>query len=98
MSPSTPHPIAEKIKEALSAVHVELVDNSWMHAGHAGASGGGSHLHITIVSPVFEGISLLEQHRKVHQVLKEEMAHAIHALELVTLTPAKWEEKTKSPA
>src|SRR5690606_39022968 len=80
--------IKVKLETELEATHVQIVDNSWMHAGHAGAASGGSHLAILIVSPKFEGQGIMDQHRMVHQVLKEEMCGAIHALELKTLTPS----------
>ena len=79
--------IQTKLETQLEATHVQIVDNSWMHAGHAGAASGGSHLAILVVSPKFEGQGIMDQHRMVHQVLKEEMGGAIHALELKTMTP-----------
>lgn len=87
--------ITEKLQQQLEATHVNIIDNSWMHAGHAGAASGGSHLNITVVSPRFTGIPLMEQHRLVHQTLKEEMTNFIHAMELKTLTPAAWEQQTQ---
>ena len=81
--------IREKLISALDAVEVAIVDNSWQHAGHSGA-GGGSHLHITVVSPRFEDINLLDQHRMVQEVLKQEMGFLIHALELKTIKPSAY--------
>ncbi len=81
--------IVEKIKNELTASHVGVVDNSWQHAGHAGSSGG-YHLVLTIVSPKFEGLNLLERHRLVHKTLKAEMESTIHALELKLYSPAEW--------
>jgi BolA protein len=83
--------VREKLTRELSAEHIDIIDNTWMHKGHAAAQGR-SHLHITIVSPAFQGVSLLDRHRKVHQVLSEEMGPLIHALELKTLAPQEWQQ------
>jgi len=48
---------------------------------------------VIIVSKTFEGLLLLDQHRCVTDVLKEELDGLVHALALKTLTPAKWKEK-----
>ncbi|MCY4731944.1 BolA family transcriptional regulator [Natronomonas gomsonensis] len=45
------------------------------------------HLRATVVSPAFEGLSLLEQHDLVYDALGEAMTTDVHALELTTRTP-----------
>lgn len=50
----------------------------------------GSHVSITVVSPAFEGLSLLKRHRQVYQTIWEELSGPIHAVdELVTKTPSE---------
>jgi stress-induced morphogen len=82
------------LMEKLKAEHVEIVDDSWRHAGHQAMAGKpqgeATHLQITVVSPEFEGVSLLARHRMVHQALKEAFATHLHALELKTLSPSEW--------
>lgn len=56
-------------------------------------TGGGDHWQVIIVSPAFEGKGLVEQHRMVNEVLKEQLAdQRIHALSLKTYSPAQWEK------
>ncbi len=45
------------------------------------------HLEATVVSPEFEGKSLVEQHEMVYDALGDAMTTDIHALELTTRTP-----------
>lgn len=45
------------------------------------------HLQATVVSPAFEGHSLVDQHQLVYDALGEAMTTDIHALELTTRTP-----------
>lgn len=88
---TTREKIERKMKEHLAAVHVEIVDESWKHAGHAGAASGGGHFILSVVSNHFEGISLLDRNRLVFKVLDEEMKGAIHALSVKAMTPQEWE-------
>lgn len=83
--------IEARLREALAAEHVEVVDESRMHAGHAGARPGGeTHYRVLVVSPRFEGLSRVAAQRLVYDALAEELAGGLHALALRTLTPAQW--------
>ena len=82
--------IEAKLRESLDACFVEVVDESHLHAGHAGARSGGGHFRATIVSDHFEGLSALAAQRLVYRALAAEMASEIHALSMKTLTPAEW--------
>ena len=79
--------IEAKLRDALDAQHVEVVDESHMHAGHAGAREGGGHFRVRIVSARFAGLSRLKRHRIVYDALGSEMGGAIHALAVRALTP-----------
>jgi BolA protein len=82
--------IESALRDRLGAVHVEVIDESHLHAGHAGAKSGGGHFRATIVSARFEGLSAVAAQRLVYQALADEMGGEIHALAMKTLTPAKW--------
>lgn len=45
------------------------------------------HLAATVVSPAFEGKSLVDQHDMVYDALDDHMTTDIHAVELTTRTP-----------
>ena len=45
------------------------------------------HLAATVVSPAFEGKSLVDQHKMVYDALDGHMTEDIHALELTTRAP-----------
>jgi len=84
--------IEEKLRLVLDAIHVEVEDESHLHAGHAGARSGGGHFRATIVSGRFLGLSRLQAQRLVYGVLAQEMEGEIHALSMTTLTPEQWKE------
>jgi BolA family transcriptional regulator, general stress-responsive regulator len=84
------HQIRAKLTAALHPEHLEIVDESSRHAGHAGARPGGeTHFRIEVVAAAFEGKSRLERQRLIYALLKDEMAQQIHALSLVTRAPGE---------
>lgn len=48
-------------------------------------TGGGDHLQVTVASSAFDGLPLLEQHRRVHAALAAPLADgSIHELRIRT--------------
>ncbi|WP_049923263.1 BolA/IbaG family iron-sulfur metabolism protein [Halopiger djelfimassiliensis] len=60
---------------------------------HARDEHDDDHLAATVVSPAFEGQSLVQQHQQVYDALDEHMTTDIHALELSTYTPDEYEDE-----
>lgn len=86
--------IERKLTTALTPQRLEVRDDSHKHAGHAGwREGGETHFHVTVVAEAFAGESRVARQRKVYQVLAEELADSVHALQLVTLTPQEAERR-----
>ncbi len=55
-------------------------------------TGGGDHYQVTVVSSLFEGKRLVQQHQMVYGAVREAMSsEAIHALALKTYTPQDWQ-------
>lgn len=51
-------------------------------------TGGGDHYQVTVVSSLFEGKGLVQQHQMVYGALRQAMSsEVIHALALKTSTP-----------
>jgi len=90
VSDSTAERIEQRLRQRLDPLHVGIRDDSARHAGHPGASSGGGHYVVTVVSAAFEGLTLLEQHRLVNEALVDLIGDEIHALGLRTMTPASW--------
>ncbi len=72
---------------ALAPAHLDIADDSALHAGHAGAKGGGGHYQLTIVSDQFAGKPTLARHRMVYEALADMMQKDIHALSIKAATP-----------
>ncbi|HSD10913.1 MAG TPA: BolA family transcriptional regulator [Candidatus Binatia bacterium] len=90
---TTAERIARRLRQALAPVHLEILDESAKHAGHAGAAAGGGHFSCTIVSEAFRGRSRLERHRAVYRALGDLLKREVHALALETLDPTQWAAK-----
>ena len=83
--------VEEILKAEFAPLHLEIVDESHLHAGHMGyVEGVSTHFRITIVSEKFEGIPMIKQHRMINDALKELMNNPIHALAMKTIKPSKW--------
>ena len=52
-----------------------------------------AHYAAVVVSPTFEGKSLVQQHQQVYDALGERMTTDIHAIELKTYTPEAYADK-----
>jgi len=85
--------IEAKLRDRLAASHVEVQDESHLHAGHAGAASGGGHFRATIVSARFDGLSRVRAQQLVYEALDDEMGSAIHALAMRTFTPEAWRDE-----
>jgi BolA protein len=80
--------IRENLMIALEPVRLDVVNESHLHAGHAGSPGTGeSHFRVLVVSEKFIGKSRVERHRMVNAALAAELRDGVHALALTTLAP-----------
>jgi BolA protein len=83
----TPEAMRARLEELLAPTLVEVIDESFQHAGHAGAdgSGYGTHFRVRIASPMFEGRSRVARHRLVYDALQVFVDRGLHALAIETL-------------
>ena len=79
--------IVAELRKELHTEQVELIDDSHLHAGHAGAKEGKGHYRVRVVSADFDGLRTLQRHQLVYRSLGELMQTDIHALSITALTP-----------
>lgn len=80
--------IEDVLTEALRPERLEVVDESHLHAGHAGARPEGeTHFRVRIVSGAFSGVSRVDRHRRVNALLAAELAGPVHALAIDARAP-----------
>jgi len=73
----------------LAPEHIEIVDESALHAGHAGAKSGGGHYQLTLIAAAFTGQNSMARHRAIYQALGDLMTTRIHALSITALAPGE---------
>ena len=79
--------IVSELQRALHTEQVELIDDSHLHAGHAGARDGRGHFRVRVISLDFAGLRTLQRHQLVYRSLGDLMQTDIHALSITALTP-----------
>lgn len=89
--------IHDRLRSSLEATHVEVADDSGLHAGHAGARGGAGHFRVVVVAARFAGLDRVARQRAVNEALADMIPGEIHALSARTLTPEEW-RATGEPA
>ena len=72
--------------QSLAPSTLQIEDESAMHAGHAGNTGGG-HFKLKITSSHFSEKSQIMRHRIIYQALAELIPSKIHALSIHALAP-----------
>jgi stress-induced morphogen len=69
--------IKERIQTSFETTFVEIID-----------LGGGDHIRAIVVSPLFKGRPLIQQHKMVLDLFRNEIdTNEVHALTVKTLTP-----------
>lgn len=66
-------------------------------ASHNVPPGSETHFKVTLVSDRFSGVTRIQRHRQVNQLLAELLAGPVHALALHLYTPEEWRERGAAP-
>ena len=81
--------LEDAIRQRLAALEplcLEIRDDSALHAGHAGNTGGG-HISLNVVSSHFCGKSQIMRHRMIYEALQDLIPDRIHALSIIASIP-----------
>ncbi|MEQ8666079.1 MAG: BolA family protein [Rhodospirillales bacterium] len=82
--------IRSALEAGLAPSRLEIIDESALHAGHAGARPGGeTHYRITVVSDRFEGVGRVQRQQMVYGLLDDAFAAGLHALAMTTKAPSE---------
>lgn len=81
--------LAERLRTALQPIELEIIDDSHLHAGHAGARDGRGHFTVQLISERFAGMPVVRRHRLVYEAVGDMMVTDIHALSIRALAPGE---------
>lgn len=80
--------IIAKLQGRFEPEHLEVIDESSKHFGHAGwREGGETHFRVRIATRHFAGTTRVAQHREVMETLDAELKDRVHALAIEVLPP-----------
>lgn len=74
----SPNEVENYIRQGLQCDHVQVLGND------------GQHFEAVVVSSLFEGKNMVQQHQLVYRALGDRMRSEIHALSMRTFTPEAW--------
>lgn len=78
------------LTQALNPTHLEVINDSASHHGHAGDDGSGeSHFTIVIEAPVFAGVNRLQRQRMVNSALGDIPGERVHAIAIKARGPGE---------
>jgi BolA protein len=90
--------IEEKLKRAFSPERLVVMNESHLHAGHHHVESGHhaefdgtgeTHFRVRVVSSKFAGMSRIERHRAVNELLGDELKRGLHALAIEPAAPGE---------
>ena len=82
------HEIESRLNEALAPSQIEVLDDSHLHAGHAGAREG-RHFTVRLTSDRFSGLARVARHRLVYDSLGPLAEQGVHALAIIAKAPGE---------
>ena len=56
-------------------------------------TGNDDHFNVIIISEKFQGLSLIERHKIIYNILEPMITKEIHALQLKTITREEWKKQ-----
>ncbi|MBT4698697.1 MAG: BolA family transcriptional regulator [Alphaproteobacteria bacterium] len=75
--------ILDKIKQNIVCENVEVNNKSHLHQHHAQSpKNNNSHFEVIISSTELKKLKAIDAHKKIYEILNEEMKNAIHSLEI----------------
>jgi BolA protein len=83
--------IEKKLVAAFSPQHLEVINESHLHAGHQDHfdGQGETHLRLRIVADAFSGMSRIERHRAINALVAQELADTVHAFAVEAFAPGE---------
>ena len=79
--------IVQKLSAKFAPTHLEVIDESSRHLGHAGSRPEGeTHFRVRITSPQLTGTRVM-QHRAIMETLAPEIKGGVHALAIEVISP-----------
>lgn len=87
--------IEAKLAAALKPAAMQVINESGNHNVPPGSE---SHFKLVLVADEFASMALLARHRRVNEILAEELSGPVHALAIHAYTPDEWQKREEAPS
>ncbi len=74
--------VEEKIKKDIPDSSIEIIDNTHLHKHHKSFNKSKTHLKIVIQSNFLKDLKRIDSHKRITNILKDEIKNKIHSLEI----------------
>ena len=89
--------IEQRLTDALSPTHLDVINDSAAHHGHSGDDGSGeSHFTVVVESSAFEGKNRLARQRMVLAALGDIPGERVHAFAMKCYAPGELSGEARS--
>ena len=82
--------IENVLNENFKVNHLEVINESYMHSGPDDAE---THFKVIMVSEDFINLKLIERHRSINELMKDQFSNGLNALSLHLFTTSEWSKK-----
>lgn len=72
----------ERLQAHFQPSHLEIIDDSHKHVGHAGSRDGAGYYTVVIAADGFANKNRVTVHREIYAALADLIPHEIHALQI----------------
>ena len=73
--------LAEALSDAFPESELEIVNMSYLHAGHGGDDGTGeTHFEVYLHAPELDNLKRVERQRYLHKIIGSELFSEIHSI------------------
>ena len=88
----------DKLNKAFSPDRLVIINESHLHAGHHHSGSdhhgtydgtGETHFRVRVVASAFAGMSRIDRHRAVNELLADELKAGLHALAIEPAAPGE---------
>ncbi len=86
--------ILTKLSESFAPAHLEVLNESYMHAVPAGSE---THFKVVLAADAFVGKRQVQRHQAVYACLADELKNGVHALALHTFSSDEWQANAAVP-
>jgi BolA family transcriptional regulator, general stress-responsive regulator len=76
--------IKQRLSAELNPSKLEIINESHLHVGHAGAKAGGKHFAVSICADKFTSLNKIARHRLIYKAVQDLMPLPLHALRIIS--------------